>query len=172
MATATETRIYECMFLISQGEAANLHAVVEHIGEILGKGGAEILALKKWDERCLAYEIEKQKRGVYLLAYIACPPEGIERIERECNLSEHIMRLMTIRADHMSEDQARAADDRDGLAAEAQLRAEKAAAGENEKKSGARLGAPEPEEEASASDESAADSDASDDDDGDSSDED
>ena len=82
------------------------------------------------------------------------------------------MRLMTIRADHMSEDQARAADDRDGLAAEAQLRAEKAAAGENEKKSGARLGAPEPEEEASASDESAADSDASDDDDGDSADED
>ena len=62
MATATETRIYECMFLISQGEAANLHAVVEHIGEILGKGGAEILALKKWDERRLAYEIEKQKR--------------------------------------------------------------------------------------------------------------
>jgi small subunit ribosomal protein S6 len=166
MSTATQTRIYECMFLISQSEAANLNAVIEHIGEILGKAGAEILAMKKWDERRLAYEIDKQKRGVYLLAYIACPTDGIERIERECNMSEHIMRLMTIRADHMTEDQARAADDRDGLATEAKLRAEKAAAGEGDKKTGARLGAPEPEDTGAdaASDESDDDeSDGSDD---------
>ena len=146
MTTATETRIYECMFLISQGEAANLSGVVEHIGDILGKGGADILALTKWDERRLAYEIDKQKRGVYILAYISAPTDGVERIERECNLSEHIMRLMVIRADHMTEDQARAADDRDGLAAEAKIRAEKAAAGEAEKKTSARIGAPEPSE--------------------------
>ena len=175
MTTATETRIYECMFLISQGEAANLNNVVDHIGEILGKGDAEILALTKWDERRLAYEIDKQKRGVYILAYIAAPTDGIERIERECNLSEHIMRLMVIRADHMSEDQARAADDRDGLAAEAKMRAEKAAAGEAEKKTSARIGAPEPAEmakpdapkaeEAAATDEApAADAEASTDD--------
>ena len=175
MTTATETRIYECMFLISQGEAANLNNVVDHIGEILGKGDAEILALTKWDERRLAYEIDKQKRGVYILAYIAAPTDGIERIERECNLSEHIMRLMVIRADHMSEDQARAADDRDGLAAEAKMRAEKAAAGEAEKKTTARIGAPEPAEmakpdapkaeEAAATDEApAADAEASTDD--------
>jgi small subunit ribosomal protein S6 len=165
MTTATETRIYECMFLISQAEAANLNNVVDHIGEILGKGDAEILALTKWDERRLAYEIDKQKRGVYILAYIAAPTDGIERIERECNLSEHIMRLMVIRADHMSEDQARAADDRDGLAAEAKMRAEKAAAGEAEKKTSARIGAPEPaempkKEEASGQDAPKADADA------------
>lgn len=146
MTTATETRLYECMFLISQGEAANLNGVIDHITEILGKGEAEILALTKWDERRLAYEIDKQKRAVYILAYINAPADGIVRIERECNLSEHILRLMTIRVDHMTEDQARAADDRTGLATEAKLRAEKAAAGENDKKTGARLGAPEPEE--------------------------
>jgi small subunit ribosomal protein S6 len=146
MTTATETRLYECMFLISQGEAANLNNVIEHIGEIVGKGDAEIVAIRKWDDRRLAYEIDKQKRGVYILAYINAPTDGVARIERECNLSEHIMRLITIRVDHMTVDQAKAADDRDGLATEAKLRAEKAAAGENEKRSGARLGAPEPSE--------------------------
>lgn len=146
MTTATVTRLYECMFLISQGEAANLNNVVEHIGEIIGKGGAEIIAIRKWDDRRLAYEIDKQKRGVFILAYINAPTDGLSRIERECSISEHIMRLITIRVDHMTEDQARAADDRDGLAVEAKLRAEKAAAGENEKRSGARLGAPAPEE--------------------------
>lgn len=172
-ATDTTTRLYECMFLVSQGEAANLNGIVEHIGEILGRGGAEILAMRKWDERRLAYEIEKQKRGVYILVYVNAPSEGIARIERETNLSEHIMRLMIVRADHMNEDQARAADDRDGLATEAKLRAEKAAAGEAEKKTGARLGAPEPEEmpqrdgdaPAAKAEASDADTDASDSDD-------
>ena len=145
MTTETPTaRLYECMFLISQSEAASLNTVLDHIREIIGRGDAEILAMRKWDERRLAFEIDKQKRGVYILCYIKAPGEGIARIERETNLSEHIMRLMIIRTDHLSDDQARAADDLEGLATEAKLRAEKAAAESTERSSGARLGAPDP----------------------------
>jgi small subunit ribosomal protein S6 len=143
---APTARLYECMFLISQGEAADLSAVLDHIREILGRGDAEILAMRKWDERRLAYEIDKQKRGVYILCYVKAPGDGIARIERETNLSEHIMRLIVIRADHMSDDQARAADDLEGLATEAKLRAEKAAVESSERSTGARLGAPDPAE--------------------------
>lgn len=143
---APAARLYECMFLISQSEAASLNTVLDHIREIIGRGDAEIIAMRKWDERRLAFEIDKQKRGVYILCYIKAPGDGLARIERETNLSEHIMRLMVIRADHLSEDQARAADDLEGLATEAKLRAEKAAAESSERSSGARLGAPDPAE--------------------------
>jgi len=143
---APPTRLYECMFLISQAEAANLNNALDHIREVLGRGDAETVAMRKWDERRLAYEIDKQKRGVYILCYVKAPSDGIARIERESNLSEHIMRLMVIRADHLSEDQARAADDLAGLATEAKMRAEKAAAESTERSTGARLGAPEPDE--------------------------
>lgn len=143
---APTARLYECMFLISQGEAANLNNVLDHIREIIGRGDAEIIAMRKWDERRLAFEIDKQKRGVYILCYVKAPGDGIARIERETNLSEHIMRLMIIRVDHLSEDQARAADDLEGLATEAKLRAEKAAAESSERTTGARLGAPDPAE--------------------------
>lgn len=145
---APPSRLYECMFLLSQAEAANMSGALEHIDEILAKAGVEVLAMRKWDERRLAFEIDKQKRGVYILCYFKSEGEGVSRIERECALSEHIMRVLIIRADHLSEDQARAADDRSGLAVEAKLRAERAAAGEAEQsRTGARLGAPEMEAE-------------------------
>ncbi len=113
---------YEGMFLVSPAEAADLADVVEHIKETLARGEAELIALKKWDERRLAYEIRKNKRGVYFLAYFGCDPVSIETIERACNLSEKILRVMFTRADHLTVEEMQAADAQEDLAAEAKLR--------------------------------------------------
>lgn len=118
---------YEAMFLISQGEAADLGGVVDHIIDILTRHSAELIAMKKWDERRLAYEIDKQRRGIYLLVYFYSDGEHLTHIERDCNLSERILRQLILRADHLTEDQMRAADARQELAVEAKLRAERAA---------------------------------------------
>ncbi len=70
---------YEAMFIISQAVAVDLQGAVDHIKEILSKAGASLIAMKKWDERRFAFEIKKQKRGVYLLVY--CPENaGITRL--------------------------------------------------------------------------------------------
>ncbi|HMN42541.1 MAG TPA: 30S ribosomal protein S6 [Phycisphaerales bacterium] len=63
------TYTYEAMFLLSQAQAADFTAAVAHVRQLMEKHGATILALRKWDERRLAFEIKKQKRGVYLLAF-------------------------------------------------------------------------------------------------------
>jgi small subunit ribosomal protein S6 len=114
---------YEVMFLIGQSQAADFGSVIDHINEILARAGAEVLAMRKWDERRLAYEIKKQKRGLYILAYLKIPARNLTQFERDCNLSEKILRVMVLRADHLSEDEMRAADARDDLQAEARLRA-------------------------------------------------
>ena len=113
---------YEAMFLVSQSDAANLGDVVDHINGILDKGSAELIAMRKWDERRLAYEIDKQKRGTYLLAYFAADPANIQTIERACNLSETIMRFMILRADHLTREEMAAADAREELKTEIELR--------------------------------------------------
>jgi len=125
-----ETRInnYEAMFLLSQAVAADLAGAVAHIREILDKAGAQIIAMKKWDERRLAYEIDKQKRGVYILVYFSCNARNIAQIERSCNLSERIMRHLILRADHLTLEEMQAADAQKELEAEARLRSERAAA--------------------------------------------
>jgi len=134
-------KLYESMFLVSQSEATDLGGTVDHIVEMITKGGGEIVAMKKWDERRLAYEIEKNKRGVFILCYMLAGGDAVAKIERDANLSERILRLMTLRADHLSIDEARAADAREDLAAEAKLRAERAAGEDG--RAAVTIGAPE-----------------------------
>lgn len=114
---------YEGMFLISQAQAADFAGVIAHIRQIIEKVGGNIFAMRKWDERRLAFEIDKQKRGIYILAYFSAPAAGLAQIERSCNLSEQIMRVLITRADHLTLDEMKAADDAKGLETEAKLRA-------------------------------------------------
>lgn len=114
---------YEAMFLLSQAQAADFAGAVAHVRQLVEKHGANILALRKWDERRLAYEIKKQKRGIYLLCYFSAPAEKMGEVERSCNLSEGILRVLITRADHLTVDEMKALDDAKGLETEAKLRA-------------------------------------------------
>lgn len=119
--------VYEAMFLLSQATAADFRGAIDHINEILARGHAQVIAMRKWDERRLAYEVQGQKRGVYILAYFKAAGIDIAHIERDCNLSDKVMRVMILRCDHMTPEQIQATDDRQGLDAEAKMRAERPA---------------------------------------------
>lgn len=171
MTTATN-HLYEIMFLIGQGTAARLAEVLEHINTLFERSEFELVAMKKWDERRMAYEIDKQKRGVYLLAYVNAEPGTIAGFERDCNLSEEIMRVLILRADHLTIEEVQSLDARDELAVEARLRAETAREEAEQSKSAATIGAPPREEDAHAPEASApaaddSDTDSAEDDDSD-----
>lgn len=119
----TRTYTYEAMFLIGQAAAADLGGVIEHIKEILARAHAELISMRKWDERRLAYEIKKQKRGLYILAYFKAPGPAMSHIERDCNLSEKVLRVLILRADHLTPEEMQAQDGREALETEVKLRA-------------------------------------------------
>jgi small subunit ribosomal protein S6 len=120
----TEVRhaYYEAMFLFPQSATADLQGCVDHVSEILTRHGGEIVALRKWDERRLAYDIAGNKRGLYLLAYVHAKTTALSAIERDCNLSERLLRAMVVRADHMTREQMEALEGRQQLADEINLR--------------------------------------------------
>lgn len=100
----TQSALYEGLFLLNQQEvAADLESVINHLNEIFVRAEAEVVALKKWGERRLAYPIKRQKRGTYVLAYFKADRSHIRRIERDCNLSEIVIRNLILRADHIGE---------------------------------------------------------------------
>lgn len=123
-----KTYTYEAMFMISQAVAADFSGAIAHINEILSRGHAELISMKKWDERRLAYEIKGQKRAIFILAYFKATGDGFAHIERDCNLSEKIMRTLIVRCDHLTIEEMQAADGRKDLEIEAKLRAERAVA--------------------------------------------
>ncbi|MFG0331466.1 MAG: 30S ribosomal protein S6 [Phycisphaerales bacterium] len=120
----TQMNPYEGLFLFPQSASSKLADAAQHIVDILERAEADLVALQKWDERNLAYSIKKQKRGVFLLAYFKARGTKLANIERDCNLSEDIMRYIITRCDHMTAEEMEAADDRDSLRVEANLRDE------------------------------------------------
>ena len=97
-------KLYEGMFLMSQSAvSAGLSSSIDTVRGMLDRVEAEVLAISKWEERKLAYPIAGQKRGTFLLAYFKVKPTQVVNIERDCNLSEDVLRVMMTRVDHMGE---------------------------------------------------------------------
>ena len=116
--------LYEGLFLVDQGAVASNYAgALSHVQEMFDRAGADVLALRKWDERRLAHPVKNQKRGTYLLALFRVNAVQIANIERDCNLSEQVLRVMFTRADHFGETEINAAlEEAKNTAAEAKLR--------------------------------------------------
>ncbi|MCK4660657.1 MAG: 30S ribosomal protein S6 [Phycisphaerae bacterium] len=90
------------MFLFDSGFATDFPKAEGEIRRILDRAEAEIVFCRKWEERRLAYEIKGHKRGTYVLTYFKCRPEVLLGIERDTQLSESVLRLLMLRADHMT----------------------------------------------------------------------
>lgn len=100
----TTPRLYEGLFLLNQSAVANgLPGCIDLVRDLLKRSDADIIVLRKWDDRRLAYPIAGQKRGTYLIAYFRITPTSIAGIERDVNLSEDVLRVLMTRCDHYGE---------------------------------------------------------------------
>ncbi|MCK6455979.1 MAG: 30S ribosomal protein S6 [Phycisphaerae bacterium] len=96
---------YEAMFLMNPAVHPEWPAAEAEIRRVLERAEAKVLALQKWDERKLAYEIRGQKRGIYGLTYFEAAGDKIGGLERDAQLSEGILRLLVVRADGITAEQ-------------------------------------------------------------------
>jgi len=100
LETVAKNKLYEGMFLVDSAQAgADWDGVISAIRTILEKAEAEIVSIKKWDDRKLAYEINGKTRGTYILCYFRANGEKIGDIEKAVRLSEKIMRALILSAE-------------------------------------------------------------------------
>lgn len=104
METAVK-RLYEGMFLVDSTLAAqDWQKVNDEIQRVLSRAEAEVVSIKKWDERRLCHEVKGAARGTYILVYFNCDTDKVNGIERDVQLSELILRSLVLRTDAMSEE--------------------------------------------------------------------
>ncbi len=96
-------KTYEGMFLLDSG-TPDFQAASEPVRNILTRYEAEILSMKPWDERKLAYEIRGRKRGLYVLAYFTADPLKLREIEHDCELDERVLRNLILRKDKITQE--------------------------------------------------------------------
>jgi small subunit ribosomal protein S6 len=86
------------MFLLDSGKVAGDVANADKvIRGILEKNQAEVLVCRPWDERRLAYPIKNQKKGLYFLTYFTADGTTLTTIERDCALTEMILRMLMLK---------------------------------------------------------------------------
>ena len=113
-ATATPKvvgdRQYEAMFLFPPPGTTDLDGMINIAKGIIERHGGKLLHIKKWDERKLAYEIRRQKRGTYIISYFTAPGSAVSEIERDVNLSEDVLRVLVTDAAHLNQKEMEAVE--------------------------------------------------------------
>jgi small subunit ribosomal protein S6 len=103
LETVADKKLYEGMFLVDSAEAAtDWDGVLGTIKKILERAKAQIVSIRKWDDRRLAYDIRGVSRGTYILCYFRADGEKIQDIEKSVQLSERVMRVLILNAEHMT----------------------------------------------------------------------
>ena len=103
---------YEFMFILDPtlDDAASL-AVVERVEGIVKGQGGEIVSLKPWERRRLAYPIAGHHEGLYILCYFDAPPASIRGIENRVSAwPKGVLRFIVLRTDKETRERDQAAD--------------------------------------------------------------
>ena len=90
--------IYETMYILRPD--LNEDAVdqsIEKYQSILRDNGAQILETQHRGKRRLAYEIQKQREGIYIQMNYECDGSQVALMERAMRLSEEVIRYLTVR---------------------------------------------------------------------------
>ncbi len=88
-------RLYEAMFVVDSNRSRQDHEkVIEELSAIINKGGGEVVNCDKWEERKLAYPVNRHRRATYYLSHFRAAGDAIPRIERAAQLSDAVIRVL------------------------------------------------------------------------------
>jgi small subunit ribosomal protein S6 len=91
-------REYELFFLLHPRlDEEGVTAAIERVTNSITTAGGEIVETKPWGRRRLAYPINNQWEGFYVLQQLRLPPNAVSALERNLSLSEDIMRHLVVR---------------------------------------------------------------------------
>ncbi len=106
---------YETVFIARQDLSdAQVKTITDGCEKTLKVGGGKIHKIENWGLRTLAYRINKNRKGHYVLIESDAPPAAVQEMERTLRLNEDVLRYLTIREDELSKAQSKILDKNTG----------------------------------------------------------
>ncbi len=91
-------RRYETIFITYPDlPEEDINGLVERYSAIVKDRQGIVIKVEKWGKRKLAYEIEKQARGFYLLIDFAGSAAIVTELERNLRIGDKILKFMTVK---------------------------------------------------------------------------
>lgn len=98
MATPMRYRKYETLIITHPDTTDEEHEVVwGRVQGVLDEKGAKEIRREFWGRRRMAYEVQKQRKGVYHYLLYLAPEDTIAELERNFRILDKVMRFMTVR---------------------------------------------------------------------------
>ena len=95
---------YESVFIARQDiSAAQTEGLTETFSKIIADNGGNVASTESWGLRTLAFKMNKNRKGHYVLMNIDAPAPALHEMERQMRINEDILRYMTIRVDELEE---------------------------------------------------------------------
>ncbi|MDX2028181.1 MAG: 30S ribosomal protein S6 [Alphaproteobacteria bacterium] len=96
--------LYESVFIVRQDiPAAQVETLSTSFADIVQAQGGKVTKTEQWGLRSLAYRINKNKKGHYVLFNLDAPPAAVTELERNLRLNEDILRFLTVRVETLEE---------------------------------------------------------------------
>ena len=100
----TATRCYEHTIIARQDlSAQQAQALAETYAGVIGEHGGEVTKNEYWGLRNLAYRVKKNRKGHYLHLNFKAEGEVIKELERQEELSDDVIRYLTVRVDKLDD---------------------------------------------------------------------
>ena len=93
-------REYETTYILRPNTANDGVAEVNtRVRGIIESMGGKIIKVDNWGKRRLAYEVEKERKGIYLYWLYLAKPGVVEEIERNLRMLDGVIRYLTVKVD-------------------------------------------------------------------------
>ncbi len=92
--------LYESVLIARQDiTSAQVDALTETFSEIIKNNEGTVVKTENWGLRTLAYRMNKNRKGHYVLFQLDAPHAAVAEFERNLRLNEDVLRYLTLRVD-------------------------------------------------------------------------
>ena len=96
--------LYENVFIARQDiSGAQVDALADQFTQLISEQGGEVMKRENWGLRNLAYRMNKNRKGHYVLFHIDAPSTAVAELERTMRINEDVLRYLTIRVAEFDE---------------------------------------------------------------------
>ena len=96
--------LYENVFIARQDiSGAQAEQLADAFTQLVAEQGGEVKKREYWGLRNLAYRMNKNRKGHYVLFNIDAPAPAVAELERTMRINEDVLRYLTLRVDTLEE---------------------------------------------------------------------
>ncbi len=91
-------QLYEMIFIIKPTLAdEEVTKTIDKVKTTVERSSGEIILLENMGRKKLAYDVKKEKKGIYILMHFKGKGNLVFDVERTCRLDDTIMKFLTVK---------------------------------------------------------------------------